>query len=45
MAGKPLGAKLNAIEMSAMDSYSQAVFNLYTYYKLMAEKVNVEAKV
>lgn len=42
IAGQPLDTKRNAIEMSAMDSYSQAVLNLYTYYFLAAKKHNQE---
>jgi hypothetical protein len=38
IAGKALNTKLNAIEMSAMDSYSQAVFNLYSYYQYTTAK-------
>ncbi|KPZ53668.1 hypothetical protein [Pseudoalteromonas sp. P1-25] len=44
VAGKALNHKLNAIEMSAMDCYSQAIFNLYTYYKSMAKNVKAEAQ-
>ena len=41
ISGNALNAKLNAIEMSAMDCYSQAVFNLYSYYRhLAAKKLN-----
>ena len=41
IAGKVLDEPLNAIQMSAMDSYSQALFNLYTYYRhVAAEKVS-----
>lgn len=44
VAGKELNTKLNAIEMSAMDSYSQAVFNLYSYYQYVkAKKLNAQA--
>ena len=44
IAGKALNTKLNAIEMSAMDSYSQAVFNLYNYYQhATAKKLAAEA--
>ncbi|WP_244218710.1 hypothetical protein [Pseudoalteromonas carrageenovora] len=38
IAGKALNTKLNAIEISAMDSYSQAVFNLYSYYQHVTTK-------
>lgn len=38
IAGKALNTNLNAIEMSAMDSYSQAVFNLYSYYQYTTAK-------
>ena len=42
IAGNAITAQLNAIEMSAMDCYSQAVFNLYRYYQhLAAKKLNV----
>ena len=45
IAGKALNTKLNAIEMSAMDSYSQAVFNLYSYYQhATAKKLDAEAR-
>lgn len=41
IAGNAITAKLNAIEISAMDCYSQAVFNLYRYYQhLTAKKLN-----
>ncbi|KKL04989.1 hypothetical protein LCGC14_2610550 [marine sediment metagenome] len=41
IAGNALNAKLNAIEISAMDCYSQAVFNLHRYYQhLAAKKLN-----
>ena len=41
VAGNTVTAKLNAIEISAMDCYSQAVFNLYRYYHhLAAKKLN-----
>lgn len=44
ISGNPLNNKLNAIELSAMDSYSQGVFNLYTYYQyLAAKRTNKEA--
>lgn len=46
LAGKALNEHLNAIQMSAMDSYSQAVFNLYTYNQYVnAKRVNVGAPV
>ena len=44
VGGKSLNKRLNAIEMSAMDCYSQAIFNLYTYYKSMAKNVKAEAQ-
>ncbi|WP_166112835.1 hypothetical protein [Pseudoalteromonas sp. Z9A5] len=46
MAGYALNEQLNAIQMTAMDSYSQAVFNLYKYYQyIAAKKANTEALV
>ncbi|CAM2904003.1 hypothetical protein [Pseudoalteromonas distincta] len=38
LAGKALDEHLNAIQKSAMDSYSQAVFNLYTYNQYVKDK-------
>ncbi|CAM4254236.1 hypothetical protein PSOS111911_10055 [Pseudoalteromonas ostreae] len=38
IAGNAMTAKLNAIEISAMDCYSQAVFNLHRYYQHLAAK-------
>ncbi|MDQ2044903.1 hypothetical protein NRL14_14290 [Pseudoalteromonas sp. 20-92] len=38
LAGRTLNEPLNAIEMSAMDCQSQAVFNLYTYYQSVAAR-------
>lgn len=38
IAGNALSQPLNAIQMSAMDSYSQAVFNVYSYYQHVAAK-------
>ena len=38
LAGKALDEHLNAIQMSAIDSYSQAILNLYTYNQYVRDK-------